>query len=233
MSTSGSKSKRGAKRVAEEDEEVEEMVEKLEADGTLRNESSEEDEEEEDDAMRHLKKTRNEALAAAKRHMEGTDDEEKEASRVKKLRHDLLAAVKEHTEDGDDGDEHEEPVETDLSLAETFEDQLHKNWELQEPDPVHVAALTEKALNATIKMVNDHLKAFLTRVRDAVHRLAGEGEFCFEANLPLQSLPRCLRAFNQRSYMIGAIRDAFPGFTVTDHPTAATHITLDWEPIEK
>lgn len=221
MSASGSKSKRGAKRAAEEDEEVEEMVEKLEADGTLRNESSEE-EEEGDDAMRHLKKTRNEALAAAKRHMEGKDDDE-EASHVKKMR----------GESTEDGDEHEEPVETELSLAETFEAQLIENWELHEPSPVHVAALTEHALKATVKLVNNHLTAFLNRVRDAVHRMASEGEFRFETNLPLQSLPHCLRAFNQRSYMISAIRDAFPGFTITDHPTATTHVTLDWEPIEK
>lgn len=206
MSTSGSKSKRGAKRAAEdEEEEVEEMVEKLEADGTLRNESSEE---EEDEAERSVKKARADLVEKAVKYM----------------------GVKEAKEEED---EHEEPVEGDLSLAETFEAELHKNWEAQDPGPVHVAALTEKALKATVKLVNDHLKAFIIRTRDAVHRLAAEGEFRFEANLPLQSLPHCLRAFNQRSYMIGEIRDVFSGFTVTDHPTAISHITLDWEPIEK
>lgn len=206
----GSSAKRNAKRAAEreeEEEEVEEMVEKLEADGTLRNESS--SEEEEDEAERSVKKARADLVEKAMKYM----------------------GVKEAKEEEED--EHEEPVEGDLSLAETFEAELHKNWETHEPGSLHVAVLTEKALKTTINLLNRFLSAFLIRTRETVDRLAAAGEFRFEANLPLQPLPHCLRAFNQRSYVIGAIRAAFPGFTITDHPTDTTHITLDWEPIEK
>lgn len=207
MSTSGFKSKRGAKRAAEdEEEEVEEMVEKLDADGTLRNESSEE---EEGEAERSVKKARADLVEKAMKYMGVKEKEEEEE------------------------DEYEEPVEEGLSLAETFEAELNKNWLTQEPGPEHVAVLTEKALKTTVNLVNNYLKAFLIRTRETMHRLAAAGEFRFEANLPVQPLPHCLRAFNQRSYIIGAIRDAFPGFTITDHPTATSHITLDWEPIEK